>query len=55
VPLVPFTSGIAAMISGAIVGGLLVGVIPASWLKVLLGVILNISAVRIFRHRRAHS
>jgi uncharacterized membrane protein YfcA len=42
-------------IVGAVAGGLLVGIIPASWLKVLLGVILNVSAVRIFRHSRAHS
>ncbi len=46
--------GVGSII-GAIIGGLLVEVVPASWLKVLLGVILNISAVRIFRHRRDHS
>lgn len=45
----------AGSVVGAVAGGLLVGVIPASWLKVLLGAILNVSAVRIFRHRRVHS
>jgi uncharacterized membrane protein YfcA len=37
---------------GALIGGLLVGIIPASVLKVGLGVILNISAWHIFRHRK---
>ncbi|PSB25551.1 sulfite exporter TauE/SafE family protein [Chlorogloea sp. CCALA 695] len=34
---------------GAIVGGMLVGLIPASILKIVLGLILNISAFRTFR------
>jgi uncharacterized membrane protein YfcA len=34
---------------GAVVGGLLVGVVPAAVLKFVLGVILIVSAVRIFR------
>ncbi len=41
--------GVGSVI-GAVGGGLLVGVIPAAALKVVLGVILIISAVRIFRH-----
>lgn len=38
---------------GAVVGGMLVGIIPASALKIALGLILNVSAVRIFhgKHR----
>jgi uncharacterized membrane protein YfcA len=36
---------------GALLGGLLVGVVPVSVLKFALGVILIVSAVRIFRHR----
>lgn len=39
-------------IVGALAGGMLVGIIPPAWLKVLLGVILNVSAWRIFRHAR---
>lgn len=35
---------------GVVTGGLLVGLIPAEVLKVMLGVILNVSALRIFRH-----
>ena len=42
--------GIGSVI-GAVVGGLLVGFVPVAALKVVLGVILIISAVRIFRHR----
>lgn len=38
-------------IIGAVVGGLLVGLLPMAVLKILLGVILNISAWRIFQHR----
>ncbi len=34
---------------GAVVGGLFVGVVPAAALKFVLGVILIVSAVRIFR------
>jgi len=43
--------GIGSVI-GALIGGLLVGTIPASLLKIGLGIILIISAVRTFRHRR---
>jgi uncharacterized membrane protein YfcA len=35
---------------GAVVGGFLVGLVPAAALKLVLGVILIVSAVRIF-HR----
>jgi uncharacterized membrane protein YfcA len=38
---------------GAIVGGLLVGIVPAAVLKIGLGGILIISAVRIFQHSKA--
>ena len=37
---------------GAIIGGLLVGIVPAAVLKIGLGVILIVSAVRIFQHTR---
>ena len=37
---------------GAIIGGLLVGIVPAAVLKVGLGIILIVSAVRIFQHTR---
>src|SRR5215218_4294993 len=40
--------GIGSVI-GAVVGGFLVGVVPAAALKLVLGVILIVSAVRIFR------
>jgi uncharacterized protein len=40
-------------ISGAVIGGLLVGLAPQSWLKLGLGIILMISAFRIFYHSRA--
>jgi uncharacterized membrane protein YfcA len=36
---------------GAFIGGLLVGIIPAAALKLVLGVVLNVSALRIFRGR----
>lgn len=36
---------------GALLGGLLVGIVPVMALKLILGVILIASAVRIFRHR----
>jgi uncharacterized protein len=39
----------AGSVVGAVVGGLLVGLVPAAALKLLLGVILIVSAVRIFR------
>ena len=40
--------GVASVV-GAMVGGFLVGVVPAAALKLVLGVILIVSAVRIFR------
>jgi uncharacterized membrane protein YfcA len=40
-------------IIGAVAGGMLVGVIPASQLKIGLGIILNVSAVRIFYRKHA--
>jgi uncharacterized protein len=42
--------GVGSVI-GAVAGGLLVGFVPAAALKLLLGVVLIVSAVRIFRHR----
>jgi uncharacterized membrane protein YfcA len=39
----------AGSVVGAVVGGLLVGLVPAAALKFVLGVILIVSAVRIFR------
>ena len=39
----------AGSVIGAVAGGLLVGVVPAAALKLILGAILIISAVRIFR------
>lgn len=41
----------AGSVVGAVVGGLLVGIAPAGALKVLLGIVLIVSAWRIFRHR----
>jgi uncharacterized protein len=38
---------------GAVAGGMLVGVIPASLLKIGLGIILNVSAARIFYRKHA--
>lgn len=40
----------AGSVIGAIIGGLLLGVIPATALKVGLGIILIASAIRVFRH-----
>jgi uncharacterized membrane protein YfcA len=37
---------------GAVIGGLLVGMVPASALKLGLGVTLIISVLRVFRRRR---
>jgi uncharacterized membrane protein YfcA len=37
---------------GAIIGGSLVGIVPAAVLKIGLGVILIVSALRIFQHTR---
>ena len=39
----------AGSVAGAVAGGLLVGLVPAAALKFVLGVILIVSAVRIFR------
>lgn len=41
----------AGSVVGAVIGGFLVGVVPAAALKLVLGVILIMSAVRIFRGR----
>jgi len=43
----------AGSVVGAVIGGLLVGIAPQSWLKLGLGIILMISAFRIFYHGRA--
>ena len=43
--------GVGSVI-GAVIGGLLVGAIPASVLKIGLGLILIASAWRTFRHSR---
>jgi uncharacterized membrane protein YfcA len=40
----------AGSVIGAVLGGLPVGIVPATWLKFILGLILMISAWRIFRH-----
>lgn len=40
----------AGSVIGAILGGLLLGIVPAAILKVALGTILIVSAVRVFRH-----
>lgn len=45
--------GIGSVI-GAIIGGLLVGLIPSAWLKFVLGIILIVSAVRIFQSNGKH-
>jgi uncharacterized protein len=37
---------------GAIIGGLLIGIVPAAVLKIGLGIILIVSALRIFQHTR---
>ena len=41
--------GVGSVI-GAVIGGLLVGIAPDAFLKVLLGAILIVSATRVFRH-----
>jgi uncharacterized protein len=43
----------AGSVIGAIIGGLLVELAPQSWLKLGLGIILMVSAFRIFYHSRA--
>jgi uncharacterized membrane protein YfcA len=52
----PLTRTVAPMgvgsVIGAVIGGLLVGLVPAAVLKVLLGIILIGSSVRIFRHTK---
>ncbi len=40
----------AGSIVGAAIGGLLLGVVPANWLLAALGVILLVSAVKVFQH-----
>jgi uncharacterized protein len=47
--IVPMSVG---SVIGALIGGLLVGVVPQSFLKVALGFILIVSAIRIFRYVR---
>jgi uncharacterized protein len=42
----------AGSVLGAIIGGLLVGMVPQSWLKLGLGIILMVSAFRMFYHNR---
>lgn len=46
--------GVGSVI-GAVIGGMLVGVIPASVLKVTLGIILNVSAFRVFHKAKSHN
>lgn len=41
--------GLGSLI-GAVIGGLLLGIIPASMLKIILGIILNIAALKVFLH-----
>ena len=43
----------AGSVIGAVVGGMLAGIVPDSVLKVGLGLILNWSALRMFRHTKA--
>jgi uncharacterized protein len=51
----PFGETVAPMgvgsVIGAVIGGALVGIVPVPLLKVGLGVILNVSAWRMFRHQ----
>ncbi|MDB9375018.1 sulfite exporter TauE/SafE family protein [Nodularia sphaerocarpa] len=46
--------GVGSII-GAIIGGMLVGIIPVPILKIILGVILNISAFRVFHKAKSHA
>lgn len=48
--VVPMSIG---SVIGAVIGGIFVGIIPASILKIALGLILNISALRVFLHRKS--
>lgn len=54
----PLTETVAPMgigsVIGALVGGLLVGIVPVPALKLMLGAILIISALRIFRKKQPH-
>ncbi len=43
----------AGSVIGAVLGGLLLGIVPAAALKVGLGIILIVSAIRVFLHSRA--
>ena len=45
----------AGSILGAIIGGLLVGVLPTALLKLTLGIVLIVSALRIFNRARSHA
>ncbi len=51
-PHFALTMGLGSVI-GALIGGLLVGLVAAAILKIALGIILIISAVRIFQHTKA--
>ena len=46
--------GVGSVI-GALLGGLLVGIIPSSALKLILGLILILSAIRVFAHNHSSS
>lgn len=46
--------GVGSVI-GAVVGGMLVGFVPAAVLKVTLGIILNVSAFRVFHTAKSHN
>lgn len=46
--------GVGSVI-GALLGGLLVGIIPSSALKLILGLILILSAIRVFAHTHSSS
>ncbi len=41
--------GVGSLI-GAIIGGFLVGIVPSNLLKIILGIILNIAALKVFLH-----
>jgi uncharacterized protein len=46
--------GVGSII-GAIIGGMLVGIIPVPIMKIILGIILNISAFRVFHKVKSHA